>query len=65
MRNHLLVLFCCLWVSLSWGQERLVAEVKLQGNKRTKAAFLYKIIQLKAGEALDTAVVAEDIYRLK
>ena len=65
MRNHLLVLFCCLWACLSWGQERLVAEVKLQGNKRTKAAFLNKIIQLKAGEALDTAVVAEDIYRLK
>jgi outer membrane protein assembly factor BamA len=65
MRNYLLVLFCCLWAGLGWGQERVVAEVKLQGNKRTKAAFLYKIIQLKAGEALDTSVVAEDIYRLK
>lgn len=65
MRNHLLVLLCCLCAGLSWGQEKVVAEVKLQGNKRTKAAFLYKIIQLQAGKALDTVVVAEDIYRLK
>ena len=65
MRTLLVALFISLLSSLCWGQERLVAEVKLQGNRKTKSAFLYKIIQLKAGEALDTAVVAEDLYRLK
>ena len=65
MRNHFLVLLCCLMAGLTMGQGRIVSEVKLQGNKRTKASFLYKIIQLKAGEPLDSAVIDEDIYRLK
>ncbi len=49
----------------SFSQELRVADVKVQGNKRLKAAFVKKISTLEAGAILDSTVIEKDIKRLK
>ncbi|MEM8847688.1 MAG: POTRA domain-containing protein [Bacteroidota bacterium] len=58
-----LTLFLC--VFLGYGQQPIVASLKIQGNERTKTSFLEKIIKLEVGAALDTTKMEEDMYRLK
>ncbi|PCJ98831.1 MAG: outer membrane protein assembly factor [Flavobacteriaceae bacterium] len=48
-----------------FGQDNVVAEVLIQGNKRTKSSFVKKIIQVKEGFALDSVLLKEDIVLLK
>lgn len=50
---------------LGYGQQPIVASLKIQGNERTKTSFLEKIIKLEVGAALDTTKMEEDMYRLK
>ncbi len=45
--------------------QNTVADLKIQGNKRTRTAFIKKIARLKPGMELDSTLIAEDIYRLK
>ena len=63
MRNCLLLLLW-LFVAHGYGQHTVV-DVKIQGNERTKTNFIKKITKLKPGMELDSALIAEDIYRLK
>lgn len=46
-------------------QEHLVADVKIQGAKRTKTSFIKKIIKLQPGMVLDSTLILEDMERLK
>ncbi len=63
IRTAATILFCFFMVS-AYGQNK-VADLKVQGNKRTKTSFIKKITRLKAGMDLDSSLIAEDIYRLK
>lgn len=56
--------FLMLLIGKAYGQNKVV-DVKVQGNKRTKTAFIKKITKLKAGMELDSLLIEEDIYRLK
>lgn len=46
-------------------QELRVVDLKIQGNKKTKASFVRKVSRIKTGSVLDTAVIEQDIARLK
>ncbi len=63
-KNYLLL---CLLFSFGFvcSQEGLVADVKVQGAKRTKASFIKKLVRLKPGMELDSVLIAKDIERLK
>lgn len=55
-------LLCC---SMVLAQESIIADVKIQGNKKLKTGFVLKIAKVKPGAVLDSALIEEDIKRLK
>lgn len=50
---------------LSFGQNVLVEEFKIQGNKKLKTSFINKVTLLKAGVTLDSLIIENDMIRLK
>lgn len=46
-------------------QEAIVADIRVQGNKRLKASFVRLISDVKAGSKLDSTKIEQDIIRLK
>lgn len=59
-------IFCFLFFAIFVaGQEDIVAEVRIEGAKRTRPDFLESLMTLKSGMALDSLTMAEDITRLK
>ncbi len=46
-------------------QDHLVADLKIQGNKKLKSSFVKKISSIKSGAVLDSLQIEEDIKRLK
>ncbi|WP_299434828.1 POTRA domain-containing protein [uncultured Aquimarina sp.] len=46
-------------------QELKIVDLKVQGNKKTKASFIKKIAKVKAGNTLDSIAIEEDIKRIK
>ncbi|KQC31047.1 POTRA domain-containing protein [Flagellimonas eckloniae] len=64
MIRIVLACFLSLLLGKAYGQNT-VADIKVQGNKRTKTNFIKKITKLKAGMELDSVLIEEDIYRLK
>ena len=50
-----------------WGeaQQAKVADIKIQGNKKTKESFIKMIVRAKAGTVLDSVQLEEDVRRLK
>lgn len=65
MLRLLLSISVFLVLTLGFAQERLVADVKIQGTKRTKTSFIKRIIKLESGMVLDSTIILEDIKRLK
>lgn len=64
MRNLILFivsLFCFAGIA----QEAKIADLKVQGNKKTKASFIKKIALVKTGGGLDSLVLEEDIKKIK
>jgi outer membrane protein assembly factor BamA len=43
----------------------IVAELKVQGNKKLKTSFIKRLAKVKAGVPLDSTAIEEDIKRLK
>ena len=64
MRYILFFLFLFVQFNVQ-SQEYLVADLKIQGNKKTKVSFIKKISSIKAGVVLDSLLIEEDIKRLK
>lgn len=64
MRLFILLLFFTSQC-LSFGQNVLVEELKIEGNKKLKTSFIKKIIKVKSGDVLDTLNIENDILRLK
>ncbi len=46
-------------------QEHVVADLKVQGNKKIRTGFVKKISLIKSGVELDSLIIEEDIKRLK
>lgn len=46
-------------------QNHLVADLKIQGNKKLKSSFVKKISSIKSGAVLNSLRIEEDIKRLK
>ena len=51
--------------ALGFSQARIIADVKFKGTKRIKVSFIKKLINTKAGAALDSLQLNEDVIRLK
>ena len=52
-------------ISASYGQGYVVADLKIQGNIKTKASFIKKLSSIKSGVALDSVIIEDDIKRIK
>ncbi len=60
------IVFLCFISSLyALGQEYVVDDLKIQGNKRIKESFIKNISVTKPGHVLDSALIQQDILRLK
>ncbi|OED35898.1 hypothetical protein AB832_05950 [Flavobacteriaceae bacterium (ex Bugula neritina AB1)] len=46
-------------------QDNTIVDIKIQGNKKTKASFIKNISKLKPGTVLDSTAIEEDIKRIK
>ncbi|GAA3616937.1 outer membrane protein assembly factor [Flavivirga amylovorans] len=49
----------------SYGQEKIVHDLKIQGNKKIKTSFIKGISTIKSGSPLDSLTIEQDILRLK
>ncbi len=47
------------------GSQKNIAELTFTGNKKTKSDFLYRLVKVKIGQALDKEKIELDIERLK
>ncbi len=62
------IVLCLLLMGLQLqlvAQEHIVADLKIQGNKKLRSSFIKKISQVKSGVVLDSAIIDADIKRLK
>ncbi len=60
----LLILFGLFGLELI-AQEQIVADLKVQGNKKLKTSFVKRLSNVKTGVILDSLQIEEDIKRLK
>ncbi len=68
MANRKEFFFCFvfgLFFCTVFSQEARVADLKVQGNSKTKASFIKKIAKIRAGALLDSLAIEEDIKVLK
>lgn len=63
-RRYFSLLFFLI-LTVGFAQENLVSEIQINGTQRTKVSFLKKLIALKPGMVLDSAIIKNDINRLK
>ena len=61
------VLFVSLFLILQavFSQEKIISEVRFEGNNKTKTSFLKKITKTRSGQVLDSLQIKEDITTLK
>lgn len=62
-KNWFIALFS-LSFAISYGQG-VITDFVIQGNKRTKKQFIKKVVDIDVGFVLDSALINEDIQRLK
>ena len=60
----LLLLICCFSLS-ALAQSKMVSEIDIEGNKRTKTSFLKRLAFVKEGSELDSVRLAEDVRRFR
>lgn len=66
MKRLVLIFTICSFISFSLSaQEILVADIKVQGNKKLKSSFIKKMASLKSGDVLDSLLIEKDIRLLK
>ena len=51
--------------TVGFSQARIITDVKFKGTKRIKVSFIKKLINTKAGAALDSLQLNQDVIRLK
>jgi len=60
----LFIVILCLGC-LSYSQDIVIAEVEIEGNKRTKTKFLKRLAFVKRGSTVDSTIIAADVRRFK
>ena len=65
MRIALFLLFFALYGANGSAQQGVVADLKIQGNQKVKTSFIKKLAIIESGKPLDSALIEEDIKRLK
>lgn len=65
MIKKTLILFSLFISALSFAQDSIVLDIKVQGNKKLKSNFVKKIAKVKVGAVLDSTLLEEDIKLLK
>ena len=63
--KYLLFILSLVITHTNYGQDQLVGDLKIQGNKRLKTSFINKVTKVKPGAVLDSLLIEEDIKRLK
>ena len=60
-------MYFLIWLltSVVYSQDYIVADLKVQGNKKLKTSFVKNLSSIRSGVALDSAIIKEDIKRLK
>jgi len=61
----LVLIFIGLFSFKMFSQDYIVADFKIQGNKKLKTSFVKKLVLIKSGATLDSLVIEQDIKRLK
>lgn len=65
MKKTLIFFLLGIFTINSFGQDKIVLDLKVQGNKNIKAAFVKKLATIRVGVVLDSAAIEKDIKRLK
>lgn len=65
MKRFFLVLFFGIFAYYGYSQDKIVGDLKIQGNKKIKTAFVKNIAIVKAGSVLDSVAIEKDIRLLK
>ena len=65
MRFRIIFFFILTLVNISILQSQTISEIKIEGNKRTKAEFLKRLAFVKEGSVLDSTLLASDLRRFK
>ncbi|WP_299243262.1 POTRA domain-containing protein [uncultured Aquimarina sp.] len=63
--KRFIVLTALFFCFINYAQELKIVDLKVQGNKKTKASFIKKIAKVKSGATLDSIAIEEDIKRIK
>ncbi len=64
--NFYRILYIIFFITcVSFGQEKVISEIRIQGNNKTKTASILKLTTIKQGNALDSLQIEKDIKRLK
>ncbi|WP_103865457.1 MULTISPECIES: FtsQ-type POTRA domain-containing protein [Aquimarina] len=50
---------------LSFGQSKIISEIRIQGNHKTRTSAITKLTNIEKGKTLDSLQIEEDIKRLK
>ncbi|MBU2922041.1 hypothetical protein KO504_11870 [Winogradskyella psychrotolerans] len=64
LKSILFIVILCLGC-LSYSQDIVIAEVEIEGNKRTKTKFLKRLAFVKKGSMVDSTIIAADVRRFK
>jgi len=65
MPKKIITFFLLCYCLNTFCQTNTVYDLKVQGNKKLKASFVKRISDVKAGAVLDSALIEQDIIRLK
>lgn len=63
--KNIFLITLVLFSAMGFAQNKLVLDLKIQGNKKFKSSFIKKIAKTKAGAVLDSTILEQDIKRLK
>ncbi|GGX22472.1 hypothetical protein [Aquimarina muelleri] len=65
MNFHRILYIVFFITCISFGQDKVISEIHIQGNNKTKIASILKLTTIKQGNALDSLQIEKDIKRLK
>ncbi len=66
MKGHQFLMFLLWWFPFTLAaQDQIVSEITIEGNKRTRTAFLKRLAFVKEQSALDSTRLASDVRRFR
>jgi len=65
LKTNVLIIIITLFSTFIFAQQKMILDLKIQGNKKLKSTFIKKLAKVKPGAVLDSTILEEDIKRLK